>query len=275
MASSIASKPKGSPVTGKPLLMGILNVTPDSFSDGGQFQVGSLAVAHAHKLAREGADVIDIGGESTRPGYTPVSVDDELARIIPIIEALAGSLTVPLSIDTTKAIVAREALARGVTWVNDTWGLQGDPAMAGAVAEANATVVIMHNRTGADESLDIAGEIERFFNTSLAVADWAGIPRAHMILDPGVGFGKTPRQQWEALAAIPRLCAFGLPILVGLSRKSFLGNVTGSTVDQRVLDTVAANLAAHALGASAFRVHDVAEHVSAFKIFSAAMGGSA
>jgi dihydropteroate synthase len=249
--------------------MGIVNVTPDSFSDGGKFKAVESAVAHARRLAQDGADIIDFGGESTRPGFTPVSAETEMARVLPVLDALAGLITVPLSIDTSKASVAREALARGVTIVNDIWGLQGDPAMAGTVADKGATVVVMHNRASKDESVAIGDDMRRFFETSLAVAEWAGIARKKLILDPGIGFGKTPRQQLEALAAIPHLCEFDLPILVGLSRKSFLGNLSGSRVNNRLAETIAANLAAFSLGASIFRVHDVAEHVAALAVFSA------
>ena len=261
----------GSPEPGstRPRVMGIVNVTPDSFSDGGLHATVPQALAHARALVDQGADIIDIGGESTRPGFTPVDQDEESARVLPVLEALAGTLSVPISIDTTKAAVAREALARGATIINDIWGLQGDPAMAGVVAGAGATVVIMHNRLAKTPKLDIAEDMQRFFETSLAVAGWAGIPRTKLILDPGIGFGKTPRQQLEALAALPRLAAFGLPILVGVSRKSFLGTLTDRPTDRRLPETIAANLAAFARGARLFRVHDVAEHVAALAVFAA------
>jgi dihydropteroate synthase len=258
-----------SPLDLKPRVMGIVNVTPDSFSDGGRFRAAEAALAQAHELAAEGADIIDIGGESTRPGYTPVPVEEELARVIPVLEALAGFLPVPVSIDTNKAAVAKAALARGVTIVNDIWGLQGDPAMAGTVADHGASVVVMHNRATKDEAVDIADDMHRFFETSLAIAARAGIPPARLILDPGIGFGKTSRQQLQALAALPRLRSFGLPLLVGLSRKSFLGRLTQAPVNERLNDTIAANLAALSLGASIFRVHDVAEHVTALAVFAA------
>jgi dihydropteroate synthase len=249
-------------------VMGIVNVTPDSFTDGGRFLQADVAVAHALRLAAEGADIIDIGGESTRPGFTPIAAEEEIRRVVPVLEGLTGLLSCRISIDTTKAVVAREALARGATMVNDIWGLQGDPAMAGTVAEASATVVVMHNRATKDDSIDIIDDMQRFFETSLAVADWAGLDRSRVILDPGVGFGKTPRQQVEAIAALPRLLAFGLPILVGLSRKSFLAALSGAAVPDRLRDTIAANLAAFAGGATLFRVHDVAEHVAALTVFS-------
>ncbi len=253
-------------------LMGVVNVTPDSFSDGGRFNRAEAAVAQAWRLADEGAAFVDIGGESTRPGFTPITAAEEYARILPVIEALLPGFPVPVSVDTAKAAVAREALRRGATLINDIWGLQGDPGMADAVAEAGAGVVIMHNRGAADDRIDIAGDIEAFFTRSLALAEAAGIGRDRIILDPGIGFGKTPRQQVEAVAAIPRLRGFGLPVLVGLSRKSFLGRLTGAPVENRLVESVAAHLAAGSLGASVFRVHDVAAHAAAITVFAALTG---
>lgn len=258
----------------KPRVMGIVNVTPDSFSDGGRFMGVEAAVAHALALQAEGADVLDIGAESTRPGFAPVPLAEELARLLPVLDGLAGRAAVPVSVDTSKAAVAREALARGAAWINDVWGLQGDPAMADAAAAGGAAaVVVMHNRATVDEALDVADDLERFFARSLAIADRAGLPRERLILDPGVGFGKTPRQQLQAIAALPRLAGFGLPILVGVSRKGFLGALTGAPVGKRVVESVAANLAAWRLGASLFRVHEVAAHVAALTVFAAATTG--
>ena len=260
--------PSGRRAADKPRVMGIVNVTPDSFSDGGRFDRVEAAVAQVHRLVAEGAAFVDIGGESTRPGFTPVTLEEELSRVMPVLDGL-GPLPVPVSIDTTKSEVARQALLGGASIVNDIWGLQRDPAMAGVIASAGAGAILMHNRAAPDERIDIADDMMRFFDTSLAIAARAGIDRTHLILDPGIGFGKTPRQQLQALAAIPRLLAFGLPVLVGLSRKSFLGRLTGSHVDARLTATVAANLAARTLGASIFRVHDVAEHVAAFAVSEA------
>ncbi len=255
--------------------MGIVNVTPDSFSDGGRFAEAEAAVAHALALEREGAAVLDVGAESTRPGFTPVPADAELDRLLPVLDGLAGRTGVPVSVDTTKAAVARTALARGASWINDVWGLQGDPAMADAAAEGGAAaVVVMHNRAAADAAVDIAADMERFFARSLRVAERAGLGGERLILDPGIGFGKTRPQQLEALAALPRLAAaFGLPLLVGVSRKSFLGALTGAPVRKRVVESVAANLAAWTLGASLFRVHEVAAHVAGFAVFAAARAG--
>ncbi|WP_237479821.1 dihydropteroate synthase [Lichenibacterium dinghuense] len=249
-------------------VMGILNVTPDSFSDGGRHD--AAPVARGEALASEGAAVLDIGGESTRPGFTPVPAEEEWRRIAPAVEALAASLPVPVSVDTTKAAVARRALAAGAAVVNDVWGFLGDPAMAETVAEAGAGAVLMHNRDGIDPALDIVGDMLGFFERALRHAESAGVARARIALDPGIGFGKTQAQQVEAIRGVGRLrAAFGLPVLVGLSKKRFLGHITGAPVERRGVETVAANLAAAAAGASIFRVHDVAEHVAALKVFRA------
>ncbi len=249
-------------------VMGILNVTPDSFSDGGRHD--AAPVARARALVEAGAAIVDVGGESTRPGFTPVSAEEEWRRIAPVVEALATDLPVPLSIDTTKPDVARRALAAGAAVINDIRGFLGDPAMADAVAEAGAGAVLMHNRDGIDPDLDIGDDLLRFFERALGRAGQAGVLRARIALDPGIGFGKTQGQQIAAIRAIARLrSGFGLPVLVGLSKKRFLGAITGAPVERRGIETVAANLAAAAAGASLFRVHDVAEHVAALKVFGA------
>jgi dihydropteroate synthase len=251
----------------RPAVMGILNVTPDSFSDGGRFNDVAAALAQARRMAAEGCDIIDIGGESTRPGATPVSANDELARIEPVVAALAGELAVPLSIDTSKARVAKRAIELGAVLVNDVWGLQQDPAMAETIAAASAAVVIMHNRADIDETRDIISDIRGFFARSLKIAEAAGIPRAHIILDPGIGFAKTSRQNCEAVARLSELTEWGLPLLVGASRKGFLGSLGTKGAERTLVGTLAANLAAAASGASVFRVHDVAEHVTALSVF--------
>ena len=248
-------------------VMGILNVTPDSFSDGGQFAAHCAAVAQGEALAAAGAAVIDIGGESTRPGFTPVDAEEEWRRIAPVFETLANRLAVPLSVDTTKAAVARRALAAGAVLVNDIWGFQGDPALPDVVAEAGAGAVLMHNRTAPDAAISIVDDMLRFFERSLRRAERAGIAAGRLILDPGIGFGKTQSQQVEAIRAIGALKTFGLPVLVGLSKKSFLGRLTGAPVERRGVETLAANLAAAAAGATLFRVHDVADHVAALAVY--------
>lgn len=249
--------------------MGILNVTPDSFSDGGKFFSLDAAMRQTEKLAADGADIIDVGAESTRPGHTPVAAEEELARLEPIFGKLASSVDVPFSIDTSKAKVARRATELGASVVNDVWGLQKDPAMADTVAETGAAAVLMHNRDGVDPGLDIVADMRRFFDRSLRLAEAARIPPARIILDPGIGFGKSRAQNFTALANLAALADYGLPILVGVSRKSLLAGLTAAPVETSLVRTLAANLAAAANGASIFRVHDAAEHAAAFKVFDA------
>jgi dihydropteroate synthase len=248
-----------------PVVMGILNVTPDSFSDGGRFAGLEAAVVHAHAMVAAGCDVVDVGGESTRPGAAAVSAADEGARVEPVLARLASELAVPVSIDTYKASVAARAAALGAVIVNDVWGLQKDPAMAETVAAAQTALVIMHNRIEKDAALDIVADMERYFDRSLALAVKAGVPEQRIVLDPGIGFGKTSRQNHAAFAHIAKLKERGFPILIGTSRKKFLGS-DGPPVGS-LAGTIAANLAAAAAGASVFRVHDVAEHVAALKTF--------
>lgn len=254
------------------LIMGIVNVTPDSFSDGGRFDTPEGAIAQACKLAAEGADIVDVGAESTRPGHTPVPEEAELARLEPLLGAIVKTVDIAVSIDTTKARVARRAVELGASVVNDVWGLRKDPAMADTVAETGAAVVIMHNRESVDRDLDILADMQRFFETSLDLADKAGILRQRIMLDPGIGFGKSQKQNLEALAGLEALKSFELPLLIGVSRKSLLGEVAGTPIEARLVPTLAANLAAAARGGAIFRVHDVAEHVAAFKIFDAIAG---
>ncbi len=253
----------------RPIIMGIVNVTPDSFSDGGRFNSLESAKAQAAKLVSEGADIVDVGAESTRPGHTPVPEEEELKRLDPVLEGLVRSVEAPVSIDTSKAGIARYAIARGVCVVNDVWGLQRDPAMADVIAEGGAAVVIMHNRLDIDEKRDVVDDMRGFFDHSLALAEKAGIPRHHIMLDPGVGFGKTKQQNLEAIAGISRMQDYRLPFLVGLSRKSLLGSLLGDDPAIKLIGTLAANLTAAAHGASIFRVHDAAEHAAAFKVFNA------
>lgn len=251
------------------VIMGILNITPDSFSDGGKFFTLDAAMKQAEKLGSDGADIIDVGAESTRPGHTPVEPEEELARLEPILGRLTSSIDVPFSIDTSKAKVARRAIELGASVVNDVWGLQKDPAMADTVAETGAAVVLMHNRDGVDPGLDIVADMRHFFDRSLRLAANAGIPSARLILDPGIGFGKSRAQNFAALANLAALKDYGLPILVGVSRKSLLAEPGAPPVETSLVRTLAANLAACANGASIFRVHDMAEHASAFKVFDA------
>ena len=255
---------------GRPLVMGILNVTPDSFSDGGRFLDPTLAIAQAQRMAAEGADIIDIGAESTRPYGSVVSVplEEELARLKPVLPYLTRIGNV-ISIDTMKAKVAAWALDAGAMMVNDVWGLQRDPDMARLVAERGVPVVIMHNRNAAEAAIDIMTDIEAFFARSLAIADRAAIAREHIVLDPGIGFGKTPEQSLVVLARLDRLKAFGLPLLVGASRKRFIDKVSPSPPDRRLGGSLAAHLRALAHGARIIRAHDVAETVQALKVATA------
>ena len=253
----------------RPVVMGILNLTPDSFSDGGRFAAAEAALAHAKRLAAEGCDIIDVGGESTRPAASPVTEAEELARIEAVLTELAGTLDVPLSIDTYKSKVAARAVELGAVLVNDVWGLQKDPGMADTVAAAEAAVVVMHNRAEKDSSADIIADIRQFFARSLALAEKAGIAPSRIILDPGIAFAKTARQNVEVIMRLAELQDFGHPILVGVSRKAFLGSLIEGGVEAQLVGTIAASLAACAVGASLFRVHDVAEHVAALKVFHA------
>ncbi len=255
---------------GRPLVMGILNVTPDSFSDGGRFLEPALAVAQAKRMIAEGADVIDIGAESTRPygGAVSVPVAEERARLEPVLRSLAET-GMTISIDTMKAEVAAFALDVGAAMVNDVWGLQRDPVMAGLVAARGVPVVIMHNREAADPAIDIMADIETFFARSLAIAERAGIKREAIVLDPGIGFGKTFEQSLMALARLDRLNVFGLPLLVGASRKRFIDKVSPSPPDRRLGGSLAAHLQAVADGARIIRAHDVAETVQALRVAAA------
>ncbi|WP_232629408.1 dihydropteroate synthase [Methylobacterium sp. Leaf118] len=255
------------------LVMGILNVTPDSFSDGGRFEGVEAAQAQAAALIAEGADLLDIGGESTRPGHVPVSAEAEQARVLPVIRALAPGLSVPISIDTYKASTAAAALKAGATIVNDVWGLQREPDIARVAADHGAPVIVMHNRETIDDSLDILAEMTRFFERSLAIARKAGIPEGDIVLDPGIGFGKSWDQHLEALRRLPELRALGFPLLVGVSRKSLLGRLHDreTAPRDRLVGSVAAHVLAGSLGADIVRVHDVAQHVEALRVLDAVM----
>jgi dihydropteroate synthase len=261
------------PADGRPLVMGIVNVTPDSFSDGGQFLEAARAVTHAKRLAEEGADILDVGGESTRPygGAKPVTADDELARLAPVLPAVLET-GLPVSIDTMKARVAAWALEEGAAIVNDVWGLQRDPDMARVVAEYNASVVVTHNRDTADPTIDIVAEVKDFFARSLEIAARARIAEDKIVLDPGVGFGKTPAQSIAVIARLGEFRALGRPILIGLSRKRFIDSISPAAPDKRLGGSIAGNLLAVLNGADIVRVHDVAETVQALRVASAIQG---
>jgi len=255
---------------GRPLVMGILNITPDSFSDGGRFYDTEAALGRAAVIATEGADLLDIGAESTRPyaGAEPVSAEEELARLTPILPA-AVKFGLPVSIDSNKARVAAWALDHGAAVVNDVWGLQRDPDMARLVAERGVPVIIMHNRDAADPNIDIIADIAAFFARSLDIAAKAGIARDRIVLDPGIGFGKTPEQSIICIARLGEFARFGLPLLVGASRKRFINAVTPSEPDERIGGSIASHLLAVKNGAAIVRVHDVAETVQALRIAAA------
>jgi dihydropteroate synthase len=255
---------------GRPLVMGILNVTPDSFSDGGEFVDPGKAIAHARVMAEQGADILDVGAESTRPygGAKPVSADDELARLTPILPAVV-ELGLPVSIDTVKAPVAAWALDQGAAILNDVWGLQRDPDMAPLAAERGCPIVVMHNRERAEAGIDIIADVTAFFARSLDIAARAGIAREQIVLDPGIGFGKTPEQSIVCLARLSELKRFGLPILVGASRKRFINSVSPSQPGDRIGGSISAHLLAVAKGAAILRVHDVAETVQALRVAAA------
>jgi dihydropteroate synthase len=259
-------------IKSQPAVMGILNVTPDSFSDGGRFEAFEAAVAHAREMAAAGCDIVDVGGESTRPGAAPVPEAEELARIEPVLTHLARELDAPLSIDTYKAAIAAKAVDIGAVMINDVWGLQRDPKMPDAVAQTEAAVVVTHNRAERDGSVDIFADMRRFFDRSLALAAKAGVRSEAIILDPGIGFGKTSRQNLEALGRIADLKGYGFPVLVGASRKAFLGSLTGDGIEATLTGAVAVTLIAAAAGASVFRVHDVAEQVAALRVYQVLRG---
>ena len=255
---------------GRPLVMGVLNVTPDSFSDGGRFLDPTVAIAYASDMARQGADILDIGAESTRPygDPVPVSAEDEKARLATVVPEVV-KLGLPVSIDTIKASIAAWALDQGAAIVNDVWGLQKDPDMAPLVAKRRVPVIVMHNRDAADPGIDIVADVMAFFTRSLEIAARAGIARESIVLDPGIGFGKTPEQSIICLARLAEFKSFGLPLLVGASRKRFINSVTPSPPHERIGGSIAAHLLAVQSGAAIVRAHDVSETVQALRVSAA------
>lgn len=257
-------------------LMGVLNVTPDSFSDGGKYPDSNAAVRAAIRMAEEGADFVDIGGESTRPGSDPVSVQEEIRRVVPVIEELAGRISVPISIDTYKSPVARAALDAGAVIVNDISGLTFDGEMADVISKAGASVVLMHMK-GTPKTMqldpkyrDVVGEVRGFLRKRAKAAQDAGIRQ--IIIDPGIGFGKNLEHNLTLIRRLGELCDLGYPVLVGPSRKSFLGTILGLPVDQRLEGTAAAVAASILNGASIVRVHDVSEMKRVIKVAEAIRG---
>ena len=250
----------------KTYIMGILNVTPDSFSDGGSYTNIESAVKHAKEMIEEGADIIDVGGESTRPGHKFVSDEEEINRVTPIIKILKNEIHVPISIDTYKSKVAEEALKLGVDMVNDVWGLTYDEDMANIIGKYDASVCIMHNQEGTDYEKDIMESIKDFLQNSIDIALKAGIKKEKIVLDPGIGFGKTSEQNLEVLRRLNELETLGYPILLGTSRKSVLGNIVGCEPKERVEATVATTVCGIRDGVDIVRVHDVKENLQAAKI---------
>lgn len=261
----------------RPLVMGVLNVTPDSFSDGGRFLERDAAIAHARRMVAEGADIVDVGGESTRPGARPVSEDEELERVLPVLEALR-ELPVPLSVDTRRPRVMREALAAGASMVNDVEALEAPGALA-AVAASGCGVCLMHKKgdpaTMQDNPVyaDVVAEVKSYLAARIAAAEAAGIARERIVADPGFGFGKTAAHNLELLRRLAEFSELGVPIAVGLSRKSTLGAITGRPAGERLAASLAAALLAAQAGATILRVHDVRETRDALAVWLAVRGG--
>lgn len=263
-------------LTGRALVMGVVNVTPDSFSDGGRFVAADAAVAHALALVGEGADLLDVGGESSRPGAEPVAQAEELSRVLPVVRALAARVSVPLSVDTTKAAVADACLAAGAHVINDITALSGDPGMAGVVAARRAGVVLMHMR-GTPATMqreprygDVVAEVRGFLEARLHAAAAEGIEAARVVIDPGIGFGKTVEHNLELLARLSEFRALGRPLCLGVSRKGFLGKVLGRPPGERLAGSLA--VACHAVARGAARIvraHDVRETRDAVTMLAA------
>ena len=251
-------------------VMGVLNLTPDSFSDGGRFVDPAVAIAHATEMVADGADIIDVGAESTRPygGMQPVTAQIERARLEPVLPAVIG-LGKPVSIDTMKADICDFAIRQGAAIANDVWGLQRDPDMARVVADHGVPVIVMHNRDAADPAIDIVADMLAYFERSLAIARDAGVRDTQIVIDPGIGFGKTPEQSVIAVAQLARLKCFGLPILIGLSRKRFISSIVPSEPTERLGGSIAGHLLAVQAGASIVRTHDVFETVQALRVAEA------
>jgi dihydropteroate synthase len=256
-------------------IMGVVNVTPDSFSDGGVFDDAGAAIAHARRLVAEGAGIIDVGGESTRPGAEPVPVSEELARVLPVIEGIAGLEGVQVSIDTMKAVVAEAALDAGATYVNDVTAFRHDPDMAALVADRKADCCLMHMlgepRTMQQDPRygDVVDDVRAFLEERMASAVEAGVAEERIQLDPGIGFGKTLEHNLELLRRLDELASLARPLVIGTSRKSFLGRLTGRDVTERVHATVATTVIAFERGARVFRVHDVAATADALAVAAA------
>lgn len=250
-------------------IMGILNVTPDSFSDGGDFSCIDNAIKHAYEMEAQGADIIDIGGESTRPGHSYVDADEELKRVIPVLKKIKSAINLPVSVDTYKASVAEESLKNGADMINDVWGLTADENMANVIAEYDAWVCIMHNQNGTEYKKDIMDEICDFLEKSIEKALSAGIDRNKIVVDPGIGFGKTYEQNLEVLRRLGELKKLGYPILLGTSRKSVIGNTLNVAPKERTEGTIATTVLGIRDGVDIVRVHDVHENLMAARMTDA------
>jgi len=255
----------------KTLIMGILNVTPDSFSDGGNYDEMNAAVSHAREMVSNGADIIDIGGESTRPGFAKVSVEEELGRVIPMIQAVSKEVKVPISIDTYKAEVAKQAIEAGAHVINDVWGAKAEPKIAEVAAHYNVPIILMHNRDNTNYRNLMADMIADLYE-SVKIAKGAGVPDENIVLDPGIGFAKTPEQNLEAMRNLEKLHVLGYPVLLATSRKSFIGHVLDLPVEERVEGTGASICLGIDKGCEMIRVHDVKEMARMAKMMDAMIG---
>jgi dihydropteroate synthase len=262
------------------LVMGILNVTPDSFSDGGEHNLVDAALAHARQMIAEGADIIDIGGESTRPGSEPVGVQQELDRVMPVLDALkAAGIATPISVDTYKPLVADQAIQAGASIINDVHGLQGAPEMAQVAALHDVPVIAMHWQKDRDPAVPLLEDIERYFARSIAIGQQAGLDASRIILDPGFGFGKTLPENYELLRNLDRIRSesvqnpFRFPLLVGTSRKSMIGKLLGNEPHERLAGTVATTVLGYLHGGHIFRVHDVRANRDALRVAQATLYG--
>ena len=256
------------------LLMGILNVTPDSFSDGGRHNLVSAAIDHAHQMIAEGADIIDIGGESTRPGSEPVGTQEELDRVMPVIDGLiAAGITTPISIDTYKPLVADQAIQAGAAIINDVHGLQGAPEMAQVAALHDVAVIVMHWQKNRDTTIPLADDMRAYFERSIALAEQAGISRDRLILDPGFGFGKSLSENYDLVTRFATACPPGFPVLIGTSRKSMIGKLLDNEPEERLSGTMATNVLAYANGGHLFRVHNVRANRDALRVAQASLYG--
>lgn len=257
--------------TKETFVMGILNVTPDSFSDGGQFNSVDTAIAQAKKMVADGAKIIDVGGESTRPGYERVSDEEEIARVVPVIQALIAEVPAIISIDTYKSSVARAAIEAGAHMINDIWGAKADPEMAKVAAELNVPIILMHNRDNS-EYVDFWSEFKVDVQQSIELVKAAGVPDAHILLDPGIGFVKNLQQSMETMQRLDELVAFGYPVLLATSRKRLIGSVLNLPVEERVEGTAATCAFGVQKGCHMMRVHDVKEVARTVKMIDALVG---